>query len=246
MIRFNVNYRRLFYISVIMLLTGCASNNYTLMKTQEPVIAEEKEVNVKYEYKIQPHDRVAITAYKYPDVIPIEMSNKGILVDSKGDILLPLVEKVHLAGLTQTQAALKLKRLYRKYLKKPSFNVEVLNKRIYILGEVNKKGALKLDKEQMTILEAIAMSGGLTNNAIRDKIIIVSRKPNGKMSMRSVNLTDFDLMKISNLMVRANDIIYVPPNGWKKIKVTADNLSGLIGLINGAVAPYLLVKNLAD
>ncbi len=57
-------------------------------------------------------------------------------------------------------------------LNSPSVYVEVLNKRIYVLGEVNRPGVVKLDKEKMTLFEALAFSGDLTDNAVRNNIII--------------------------------------------------------------------------
>lgn len=216
------------------------------MQTKTPVAAQPAEPGayMQFEYKIQPHDRLAITAYKYPEITPTEMNTRGVLVDSNGDVNLPLVHKVHLAGLTQSQATKKLERLYKKYLRDPSFNVEVLNKRVYVLGEVNKPGVIPLDRERLTILEAIAYAGDLKDNAQRDNIIILSPDSTGRLHMRKIDLTNFDAMQASNMLIKPNDIIYVQPDGWKKLRVNTQNLSTVVNAISSAVTPYVLLKKL--
>ncbi len=229
----------LFLLTLAFLVGGCASK-YTLVETNSTVQAEPMS-NYYYEYKIQPHDRLLITSYKFPEVTPNTMNDKGILVDSSGYINLPLIKRVHVAGLTQNQAAQLLERKYSKYLRNPSFNVEVLNKRIYVLGEVNKPGVVPLDRDQMSILEAIAYAGGLSDNAVRDNIIVISKDPyTHRMHMRKIDLTNFDSLQRTNIILKPDDIVYVQPNTWKKFKVTSENFSALLGAVNAVATPYLL------
>jgi len=239
-----------FTISVFFIVNGCSDKKYTLMQTPTPPIEQSAYTDsgesryVEFEYRIQPHDRLAIMAYKYPEITPTDINKNGILVDGKGYISLPLIHRVKLAGLTQPQATRKLERLYRKYLRNPSFNVEVLNKRIYVLGEVKKPGVVTLDRERLTVLEALAYAGDLSDNAVRDNIIILSRDERGRMSMRRVDLTNFDAMQASNMLVKPNDIIYVQPDSWKKVKVNTQNLSSILGSVSSIASPYFVIKNL--
>jgi len=235
---------------VLSFIVGCSDKKYTLMQTPTPPPQESSYSDngssryVEFEYKIQPHDRLAITAYKYPEITPTSINQNGILVDSSGYVSLPLIHRVRLAGLTQPQATRKLERLYKKYLRNPSFNVEVLNKRVYVLGEVNKPGVIPLDRERLTILEAIAYAGDLTDNAVRDNIIILSRDSTGQMKMRSIDLTNFNNMQASNLLIKPNDIIYVQPDSWKKVRVNTQNLSSILGAVSSIASPYFVIKNL--
>ena len=229
-----------FFVLFIMFFFNACASKYTLLETNSTVVSEPPR-NYYYEYKIQPHDRLLITSYKFPEVTPNSMNEKGILVDSAGYINLPLIKRVHVAGLTQNQAARLLERKYSKYLRNPSFNVEVLNKRIYVLGEVRKPGVVPLDREQMSILEAIAYAGGLSDNAVRDNIIVISKDPyTHKMHMRKIDLTNFDALQRSNIILKPDDIVYVQPNTWKKFKVTSQNFSALLGAVNAVATPYLL------
>ncbi len=234
--------KHLLLVVAMIFATGCATKNYTLMETPEGTVNSEDFTSSIVEYRIQPQDRLMITSYNHTDLIPTELNKNGILVDTSGYISLPLVHRVHVAGLSQAQAGKKLEKLYSKYLKGPSFNVEAINKRVYVLGEVKKPGAINLDKEKTTLLEAIAQSGDLTDNAVRDNIIILRRDSVGHMKMRKVDLTHFDAMQASNMMLYPNDIVYVQPNTWKKYKVTADNISSITRVVSGLAAPYLIFK----
>ncbi len=238
---------KLFFILIsitILMFSGCTTKNYTLMQTDTPIEAKARPATgyMNFEYTIKPHDRLQITAYNYPELIPTNMNEHGILVDSSGYISLPLIHRVKVSGLTQSQAGKKLERLYKKYLKEPSFTVEVMNKRIYVLGEVKKPGPIQLDHEYMTLLEAISTAGDFTDNAIRDNVIIASRAYNGKMNLRKVDLTNFNSMQNSDMLLHPNDIVYVQPDSWKKMKVSADNLSAVTKVISSAAAPYLIFK----
>jgi len=240
----------------VIILVGCAPKNYKLLQenvdTNGEVIesvADNYSVHTmpaRIDYRILKNDRVAINIYQHPDLIPPTLIQSGILVDSSGNVSLPLVHRVHLAGLTQSQAARVLERRYAKYLKNPALNLEVLNKRIYVLGEVKKPGPVKVDKEYMTILEALAFAGDLTDNAIRDRIIIVSRDSSGHMTMRKLNLTNFEALKSSNIIIKPNDIIYVQPNGAKEFEIASKNITAPLRFIGALVSPFAAVKTLGD
>jgi polysaccharide export outer membrane protein len=168
------------------------------------------------------------------------------LVNSAGYITLPLIGKVKVAGLTQTQAADKITRMYKKYLNTPLVYLEVLNKRIFVLGEVNKPGVIPLDKEKMTLFEALAHAGDVTNYGQKNKITVVSNIPGKGLQMRTVDITDFDHMKYADLMLRPNDIVYVTPDSWKQFKVASDEFTAPFETITKIASPFVTIKYLSD
>ncbi len=240
-------------VFTLFLLNGCDSeSDYRLLQTQHSVKSQ-RITDRSIEYRILPQDRVQVLLYKDPNQenmaasgeLGQAMTSKGILVDTAGTITLPLIGKVHVAGLTQTQAADKITRLYKKYLNTPSVYLEVLNKRILVLGEVKNPGVIELDKEKMTLFEAIAHAGDLTDSAVRDNIIILSSDKQG-MHIRRVDLTHFDKMTLANLMLRPNDIVYVQPDDWKEFKVASDNFTSPFETITKIAAPFVTLKYLSN
>lgn len=231
-------------ISLMLLAVGCGRDQ-TLLQTDETVVIKPKG-RVIYDYRIKPHDRVAITVYKYPELTPTDMSEKGILVDANGYISLPLIHRVRLAGLTQTQAAKMLERRYSKYLKDPSLNLEVMNKRAYILGEVNNPGPVPIDRETTTVFEALAVGGGLKDDAVRDNILILTHDRAGNLELRRIDLSNFHRVAASNLTVKPDDVIYVPPSGWKEFRIASGNFTLVFQRITELAAPFVQLHYLFD
>ena len=247
--------RVLFLMLASVLFVGCGTNSYKLL--QENRVATSKGVNsyksyapsrlsARIDYRVLKHDRLAINIYQHPDLIPATLTQNGILVDSSGYVSLPLIHRVRVAGLTQTGVAKMLERRYAKYLKHPALNVEVLNKRIYVLGEVKKAGPVQVDKEYMTILEALAFAGDLTDNAERNNIIILSRDATGHMILRRVDLTNFDKLRASNIVIKPNDVIYVQPNGAKVFNLSSSNAIAPLKLITNILSPFAVIKGLSN
>ncbi len=237
----------------LFLLTGCVDkSDYVLLQSDENLSKQEVTLKQSYEYIIMPQDRLLIALYRNPEIISEggggvlgqQMQSEGILVDAKGYVVLPLIDKIKLAGLTQEEAARRITAKYKAFLKIPTVYVEVLNKRVYVVGEVRNPGPVKLDREKLTVLEAIASAGDLTDNAVRDNIIILSRNKQHKLYMRKVDLTHFDNVALSNMMLRPNDVVYVQPDGWKEFKITSDNFTAPLNTITQIASPFVTLKYL--
>jgi len=237
-------------------ITGCGSlfSPYALFENDNNVNKTLLIVKGSVEYHILPQDRVKIIFYRNPQQssksatgeLGQPINSKGILVDTAGYVSLPLIGKLKIGGLTQTQASDFIKQQLRRYLNNPSVYVEVLNKRIYILGEVKSPGIIELTKEKMTLFEAIASVGGFTEDAVKDEIIIVSDNDGQKLTMRTVNLTDFEHIKYASLLLRPNEIIYVQASGWKEFKSKASNFTSPFDFISKLATPFLTFKFLTD
>jgi len=240
-------------LSIAFLFVGCSGDGeYKLLQTEH--IVESKNITDRsIEYRILPQDRLEVMLYKDPNQESVtnlselgqRLSTRGVLVDTVGNIRLPLLGKVKVAGLSQTQAADKLTSLYKRYLNTPSVYLEVLNKRIFILGEVNKPGVVPLDKEKMTLFEALSHVGDLKDSAVRSNIIILSNTKNG-MQIRNVDLTRFDTMNYAKLMLRPNDIVYVQPDEWKEFKVISNNFTAPFETISKIISPFVSLKYLSN
>ena len=241
-------------IGVMFIMGGCVGSDYKLVQTEKP-LTEQKVSDRSIEYRILPQDRLEIALYKDPaqdamvggyNELGQSMNKQGILVNAAGYISLPLIGKIKVAGLTQSQAADRITAQYKKYLNTPSVYLEVLNKRLFVLGEVKNPGVVKIDKEKMTLFEAIAFAGDLTDAAVRNNIIILSNNSMNGMKIRRVDLTNFDTMKYTSLMLRPNDIVYVQPDNWKEFRVASDNFTSPFDTVAKIASPFVTIKYLED
>jgi len=249
--------RNIFSFFIILLFLGCSNKEQFILfnkadtNQSKPInsIKSSQFNDVSFEYKIVPNDRVSVIIYKHPELSPSTIGNRttdrGILINSQGDIRLPLVKKIHLAGLTQTEAEEKIEEKFKKYIKSPDVYFEVLNKRAYVVGEVNRPGEIELINEKISLIQLLSKAGDLKDSANREAIMILR---GGKDGVRSeiVNLTDFNSLKTANLMIRPNDIVYVLPNDMKAFNVKVGEMNPIFSLISSMLSPFITVKVLSN
>ncbi|MDR2275725.1 MAG: polysaccharide biosynthesis/export family protein [Sphingobacterium sp.] len=183
----------------------------------------------QYVPKIQPSDilTVVVTAADPKATIPfnpVSMMANGNLtqqtdlalrptytVDNSGDIILPMLGKVHVAGLTRVQAIDKIRKELGDYIKDPGVNINFNNFRISVLGEVNRPGSFILPTERVTILEALGLAGDLTIRGVRENIMLV-REVDGQKTIHRIDLTQQNTLNSPYYYLVQNDVIYVEPN----------------------------------
>ena len=163
------------------------------------------------------------------------------MVDIEGNIVLPKVGKIHVAGLSKEAVTDTLTNAYKEYLVDPIIQISLDNFHFTVMGEVGSPGSFNLPVEKMTILEAIGQAGDMTSYSQRDKVKII-RDVNGNRQIISMDLTDTTFLNSPNYYIRRHDIIYVTP---KYIKQTNDNLqrvSPYIGIAASVLSLIFLIS----
>jgi len=101
--------------------------------------------------------------------------NRQVRVSSAGDISLPLLDSVHVAGLTPRELELVLQELLRRtYMKDPHVSVfvrEMQSHPVSILGAVRKPGVFQV-RGSKTLLEILSLAEGLADDAGETVIIM--------------------------------------------------------------------------
>ena len=148
----------------------------------------------------------------------------GYTVDSEGDIDFPVLGKVRVAGLSREQISSRIKEelVSQNLVKDPVVTVEFMNLTVSVLGEVSKPGRYNIDKDRITLLEAISMAGDLTIFGKRENVTVV-RKTNGGESLYRVDLSSGKNLYASPVYyLRQNDVIYVEPNSVRERQSTVN------------------------
>ncbi|MDO4311276.1 MAG: polysaccharide biosynthesis/export family protein [Prevotella sp.] len=228
-------------IAVVMLLGACSSTkNVAYFQNSSSVNLENSKV--LYDARIMPKDLLTITVSTTdPEAAqPFNMTVatafnqasrnstsqpllQSYLVDNDGNIDFPRVGRVHLGGLTKSQAeALILEKIqpYMNLNETPIVTVRMINYKISVLGEVARQGMYTVTNEKINILEALAMAGDMTIYGVRDRVKLIREDANGQKSIHVLNLNDADLINSDYYYLQQNDIVYVEPN-----KVKAQNSS---------------------
>ena len=234
---------------MLLMLSACSSKDeYILFNKAQNSQAKlsTKVKNVHFEYKVRPYDRISLLVYKHPELSSTTVGNaqfeRGLLVNAKGFLRLPLIHKVHVAGLSQTQAEDKISQAYAKYLKHPDIQLEVINKRAYVIGEVKNPGEIPLLNERLTLLQILAKAGDLTASANRSSILILKNGQNSTVTTTVVNLTDINAIATANLLIAPNDIVYVMPNTMRAFNNKVDEISPIFQLVSNMLQPFIGLK----
>lgn len=148
----------------------------------------------------------------------------GYTINSAGNIDFPVLGEVHIAGMTRGEISsyIKSELVGRNLVKDPVVTVEFMNLTISVLGEVANPGRFNIDKDRITLLEALSMAGDLTIYGKRDNVT-VQREENGKTMIYKVDLgSGADLYASPVYYVKQNDVIYVEPNSVRARQSTVN------------------------
>lgn len=251
----------------LLLFSSCATERKNMIYLQDMDETEEYPVIQKYEAVIQRDDKLSITvSCKNPELaiafnLPntgggFEMSSdgtvkggtsnntlaEGYLVDVEGNIDFPILGILHVEGLTRKQLTdlIKGKLVERELLKDPIVQVNFLNFKFSTLGEIHN-GTFQVAGDRITILEAIAMAGGMLENSKIEHVAVV-RDFGNKRRIMHVDLRSKDIFLSPAFYLHQNDIIYVEPNGIKsqeRVQRRYQFWTSLITSLSGTVAVVL-------
>ena len=151
----------------------------------------------------------------------------GYLIDANGEIAMPVIGKVVLAGLTRMEAVELLVQKLSPYLKNPVVQMQILNYKITVLGDVRNPGTYKIPNERITLLEAIGLAGDLKMTGKRKNILVV-RDENGSKTAYRIDLTSNELFQSPVYYLNQNDVVYIEPNNAARTESTIWRTTGPI------------------
>lgn len=131
------------------------------------------------------------------------------MVDLNGDIEIPLVGKMKVAGLTTRQIRDTLRLKLEKYLQSPTVRVNFNSYIVTVLGEVKLPGQYVAKTEKFTITDALGYAGDLTIYGDRQKVMVI-RENDNKKEFNYIDLTQRDIFKSDLFYLHPGDVIYVP------------------------------------
>jgi polysaccharide export outer membrane protein len=138
----------------------------------------------------------------------------GYLVDKDGNVEVPFVGKMHIAGLTTAEAKDMISGEVNKYFNNAIVNVRYANFKITVIGEVLKPSTYVIPNEKVNIFDALGMAGDMTIYGQRENVLIIRDTLNDKKLVR-LNLNNKDVISSPYFYLQSNDIVYVQPNKQK-------------------------------
>ncbi len=167
-------------------------------------------------------------------------------VDPEGNVNFPVLGKIKVAGLNRTQATGVLQEKLADYIKDPIVDIETVNYRITVLGEVARPGTFTATNERITLVEALSMAGDLTIYGERENVLVI-QDYDGKKTYTRVNLKSNDLFNSPVYYLSQGDVVYVEPNKTRAKNSAIGAQTGVIlssfGLLISMTALVVTILN---
>lgn len=158
-------------------------------------------------YGIQPGDVLDVSVWREPDL------QREVLVRADGGISFPLVGDISATGMSVAELSKAISSKLEKFIPDPVVTVslrQMAGNKIYVLGRVNRPGEFAVIRP-VSVLQALAMAGGLTPYADEKKIRILRGEIPDQQSM------DFNYRSVErgeqleqNIVLQPGDVIVVP------------------------------------
>ncbi len=171
---------------LVALLASCASRKNILYFNDIEKLSAVDTVNNAVPITIHPGDILQVTIstinrdvaalFNPLPAIGNENVAPGYLVDSEGNIELPLVGKVYVKDKTTEAINSDIKLALEKSIKNVFVATRLLNFKISVLGDVARPGHYNIQNEKVSILDALSMAGDVNLTAIRNDIMLIREK----------------------------------------------------------------------
>lgn len=149
----------------------------------------------------------------------------GYLIDQNGNVNMPFIGKIQINRLSRVDAVKMIEDSLSIYVKHPIVNIQILNYKVTVLGDVRNPGTFKVPNERITLLEAIGLAGDMNITGNRKNILVV-RDNDGVKEEYRIDLTSSAIFSSPVYYLEQNDMVYVEPNKTARANSTIWKTSG--------------------
>jgi polysaccharide export outer membrane protein len=215
--------------AMIVMFNSCGINSNLMLKTEKDYpFADIDSLNEsKKDYRIDVNDILQVRFFTNNGIKVLDISSESngnqnqlfnpnnslsYVIQSDSSVKLPVIGSTNLVGKTIKEAELYLQEQYTGFYVDPFVQISVTNKRVIVFpGNGGESKVLYLANNNTTLLEAIALAGGITERGRAAKIKLIRKDVNGKRQVFRVDLSKIDGLEYTDIIVQANDYIYVEP-----------------------------------
>ncbi len=162
-------------------------------------------------------------------------------VSPEGTIDFPVLGTLKIEGMTRSEVAafIKGELIGRDLIKDPTVTVEFLNVGISVMGEVTHPGRYDMNRDNITIIEALSLAGDLTIQGQRENVLVIRKEDGGLQTYRMDLTNSQQMMQSPGYYLKQDDVIYVEPNGVRKRQTTVNGNTALSASFWVSVASLL-------
>lgn len=212
--------------------------------------AEFPDERVQEEYRLAPNDELYFRLYTndgerlVDPITPMTQQMRGeqnYLIEFDGKVKLPLLGRVYISGMTLREAETYLEEAFSLYYNKPYVKLMVTNHRVTIFpgGRGGTSTVVYLDNTNTNIFEALALAGGIADGRASRVKVIRGDLRNPQIFL--IDLSTIEGVQNADMLVQANDIIYVEPRERVPQRIM-ENIGPYLTLLSTALIVYSLFK----
>ena len=149
-----------------------------------------------------------------PTLTAANLYLNGFTISQEGAIDIPNVGKIFILNKTLEEAEATILKKAEEYLINPFVVVKLANFEFTVLGEINAPGNYPVYKQGLTIYDAIAMAGDITDYGNLKQVKIIRSNKN-KKQVYNIDLTGSNVLASDFYYLRNNDLIYIQPLRFK-------------------------------
>lgn len=247
-----------FLFATTLIISSCGINSAIMLKTPKGERAAQYDsipMQPKTAYVISVDDKVRFQLYtnqgealllSNADVNGRTIGNDkeiSYTVDREGMIELPKLGKVKVDGLTVAECEDLLESLYGAEYLNPFVQVQIANQRVLVFpGGPGEAKVVPLENNNTTLMEALAIAGGLSERGKANTIKLMRREGNER-KVYKIDLSTIDGLPFGDMVVQANDYIYVEPAAKLGREIVKD-VAPIITIISSSLVIVTVFNNL--
>jgi len=241
------------------LMSACTINSHIMLKTKKDYDFNQLLDVDNPEYKLSINDVISFRLFTNDGFQVIDMSsvsdrgnnvftNQNSLIQyilRKDSLVeLPIIGEINLVNKTIQEAETLLEKIYSKFYVDPYINLRVNSRRVIVFpGTGSTAQVVPLKYNNTTLIEAIALVGGIAGNSRANRIKLI-RNINGIQEVYLIDLSTIEGLNKANTILQSNDIIYVEPNPNYAREILQDitPVFSLITSFTSIISIYILIN----
>lgn len=236
------------------LLLGSCQSNRTLFASRDKEPAAELVLQQYFsqsEPVLEAGDKITVSVWGHEELSvgsvnssfsSNESSGRWLSLDRDGEVNLPKIGRLKLAGYNTKEVSYLLEQEYGKILQTPIVNVRVLSHFVTILGEVQQPGRYQLNNELVNLVQLLGQAGGLNKYAKADAVRIIRQTNDGPVSL-TVDITDMVNLPRFNVCLQPDDVIYLEARSAKETDEFLQRATPIVSILTGLGVLSTLVLN---
>jgi polysaccharide export outer membrane protein len=164
----------------------------------------------------------------------------GYDVNSEGSIILPVIGKVQVAGLTLLETRKLLQEKGDTIFKNSTAECKLLSFKFTVIGEVKTPGTYINYNNYLTVIEAIGRAGGIGDYGKRDRVLVIRPTEKGTKTF-TLNLQDKSILSSEAYFLLPNDVIIVEPEKNKIFNMNLPSISFILTSITSTISMLILI-----